>query len=486
MPTLVLPQPSEKQKQFLLADRKYVGFGGARGGGKSFAVRMKAVLLCLQHAGIKCLIVRKTFPELQENHINPMVTMLKCYAPNRSDRIASYNDAKKTITFPNGSRILFRYCEKDKDAERFQGTETDILFIDEATHQSEERVKKLIACVRGANNFPKRIYMTANAGGEGHSWYKRLFIDQQYRKGENPDDYMFIRSLVTDNKALMKENPDYISQLEALPPLLRKMWLEGDWNVAEGIYFEEFRNDPDHYLDRQYTHVIEPFEIPSNWTIYRGFDWGYNRPFSAGYYAFNEDGVMFRILDFYGVQRTRDGEDIANVGVKWHPQKVFEEIHKFECEHRWLKGKRIIGVADPAIWDAQYGESVAEVAAKNGVYFQKGDHERLAGWLQCHYRLAFDENGYPMFYVFKNCKSFIRTLPTLMCDEHRPEDLDSSGEDHQADEFRYVAMARAILPRTNVPDDGYSQSSMAQILDIKREDIIARPKMERMEITSGE
>ena len=150
------------------------------------------------------MIIRKTYPELTENHINPMIEMLKCYHPEKKERIATYNDAKKNIVFPNGSRILFRYCDNEKDAERFQGTEVDVLFIDEATHQSETKFKKLSACVRGVNDFPKRIYLTCNPGNEGHQWVKRLFIDRKYNTGENPDDYMFIKSLVTDNVALMQ------------------------------------------------------------------------------------------------------------------------------------------------------------------------------------------------------------------------------------------------------------------------------------------
>ena len=186
MPKLNLGIPNEKQKKFFRAKSKHVGFGGARGGGKSWAVRVKAVLLCLKHAGIKCMIIRKTYPELQENHIIPMCQMLNCYATDRKDRIATYNDSKKHITFPNGSRILFRYCDNEKDAERFQGTEVDVLFIDEATHQSEEKMKKLTACVRGVNEFPKRIYYTCNPGNEGHGWVKRLFIDRQFRDNERP------------------------------------------------------------------------------------------------------------------------------------------------------------------------------------------------------------------------------------------------------------------------------------------------------------
>ena len=448
----------------------------ARGGGKSFAVRIKAALLCLQYPGIKVMIIRKTYPELQENHILPLCELLKCYVADKSERIASYNDSKKNINFPNGSRILFRYCDAEKDAERFQGTEVDVLFIDEATHQSEEKMKKLTACVRGVNNFPKRIYFTANPGNEGHAWVKRLFIDKKYESNEDPNDYMFIQSLVTDNKVLMESQPDYIKQLEALPPKLRKAWLEGDWDVYEGQFFEEFADRPDHYLDRQWTHVIEPFEIPDNWTIFRCFDWGYNHPFACEYFAMDTDGILYNILEFYGCTKT------PNEGVKWIPSKVFTEIRKLEMEHRWLKGKNIIGVADPAIWNAEYGESIAETAAKHGVYFSKGDHERLAGWMQMHYRLAFDENGYPMMYFFKNCKGAIRTLPLLMYDEHKPEDIDTDGEDHIADAIRYLCMSRPIKPRMSAPPDGYSETPMAMYLDIPKEDIIAKPIKQRMEV----
>ena len=130
MPELKLPQPSEKQKQFLLDEHKYVGYGGARGGGKSWAVRVKAVLLCLRYAGIKVMIVRRTYPELRENHILPLCAMLGCYKAEE-ERIAAYNDSLKMISFPNGSRILFRYLENDRDALRFQGSEIDVLFVDE-------------------------------------------------------------------------------------------------------------------------------------------------------------------------------------------------------------------------------------------------------------------------------------------------------------------------------------------------------------------
>ena len=460
MAELTIQTPSEKQQMFLSARHKYVGYGGARGGGKSWAVRVKAVLLCLKYPGIKCMIIRKTYPELQENHIIPLCEMLHCYG-EPEDKIASYNDSKKHISFPNGSRILFRYCDKEKDTMRFQGTEVDVLFVDEATHQSEEKMDKLKACVRGVNGFPKRIYYTCNPGGEGHGWVKRLFIDKNYKEGEKAEDYVFIKSLVTDNKALMDNDPDYVSQLMALPPKLREAWLNGNWDIFEGQFFEDFRIEPDmmaaHHAgygddDRdmlkaqgRWCHVIPAFDLSkpefAGWKIFRSYDFGYGKPFSCAWWAMSYDGVLYRIMELYGCRK-----DSPNDGVRWPPNQQFETIARIEREHPWLRGKKIEGIADPSIWDSSRGESIADTAIKYGVYFTPGDNNRIPGWMQCHYRLQFDENGYARMYVFDNCEAFIRTIPTLVYDEHKVEDLDTSLEDHVADEWRYMCMSRPIAP----------------------------------------
>ena len=438
-------EPSEKQKLFLTATAKHIGFGGARGGGKSWSVQTKAKLLCLQYPGIKVLIVRRTYPELLNNHIDRLTGELH--------GIARYNKTDKIFRFPNGSSIKFGYCNQDKDLQQYQGAEYDVIFLDEATQLQEMWMKKITACLRGVNNFPKRIYYTMNPGGQGHAYIKRIFIDRRYENGEDPNDYVFIQSLVTDNKALLKEQPDYLKQLEALPPKLREAWLYGRWDIFEGQFFEDFRPEPDAAkaaeegitvdelrMQRRWTHVIEPFDIPGGWTICRSYDFGYNKPFSCGWWAIDYDGVMYRILELYGCTQT------PNEGLKWTPDRQFQEIARVEHEHPWLKGKRITGVADPAIWDASHGESIAEVAGRHGILFAPGDHERLPGWMQCHYRLQFDENGYPRMYVFSNCRGFIRTIPGLMYSEHRPEDLDTEGEDHIADEWRYMCMSRPIKP----------------------------------------
>lgn len=446
-----IPEPSPKQKKFLKARKKHVCFGGARGGGKSWVVRIKAVLMCLMWAGIKVMIVRKSYPELTENHINPLKELLKCGMPGS---IAKYNDSKKEIRFKNGSRILFRYCDSEKDVDRYQGTEVDVLFLDEATQLSETQIKKIVACVRGVNGFPKRVYYTCNPGGIGHGYIKRLFIDKKYEKGEYPEDYEFIQSLVTDNKALMESDPDYIRQLEALPPKLRKAWLEGRWDVFFGAYFEEFRSTPNPQMchdagiteeeameDHKFTHVIEPFEIPSDWKIYRSYDWGYGKPFSCGWWAVDYEGTAYRILELYGCTET------PNEGVRWSNKEQFGKIAEIEREHPWLRGKKIQGVADPSIWDGSHGISAAEEAEKFQLWFEPGINDRIPGWMQFRERMKFDENGYAMIYFFNTCKDAIRTIPLMMYDEHKAEDLDSDLEDHACDEIRYFCMMRPIAPR---------------------------------------
>lgn len=465
---LTIGKPSPKQEQFLKADTKFVGFGGARGGGKSWSVRTKAKLMALRYPGIKQLIVRRTYPELINNHINQLRVELL--------GIARYNDKDKVFVFSNGSRLNFTYCARDTDLDRLQGVEYDIIYLDEATQLTEHQMKTISACLRGANDFPKRIYFTMNPGGQGHTYIKRIFIDRKFEDGEDPNDYTFIQSLVTDNKVLMEKQPDYIKQLEALPPKLREAWLYGRWDIFEGQFFEEFRETPDPakaaeegcdvedlLRQRRWTHVIEPFVPDPGWTICRSYDFGYNKPFSCAWWAIDYDGVMYRIMELYGCTKT------PNEGLKWTPDRQFQEIAKIEKQHPWLKGKKITGVADPAIWDASHGDSIAEVATRYGVYFAPGDHERIAGWMQVHYRLQFDDEGYPRMYIFSNCKGFIRTMPGLMYSDTKPEDLDTDGEDHIADETRYMCMSRPVKPiLTQKPEIIFTSDPLDMLGDARK------------------
>ena len=246
---------------------------------------------------------------------------------------------------------------------------------------------------------------------------------------------------MTDNRALLESQPEYVRQLEALPPKLRAAWLEGKWDVLAGQVFQEFTDDPAHYEDRRWTHVIKPFDVPREWNMYRSYDFGYAKPFSCGWWAVDHDGCVYRIAELYGCTGTPDE------GVLWTPERQFGEIRRIEEEHPLLRGRQIQGVADPAIWDASRGESIYETALKHRIFFVKGDNRRIAGWMQLHYRMQFDDEGYPGLYVFENCRAFIRTVPLLEYSRVTPEDVDTGQEDHAADESRYFCMMRPIAPR---------------------------------------
>jgi len=437
--------PTVKQTKFLQMRAKHCGYGGARGGGKSWVVRIKAFLLANRYGrpdrfseGIKICIVRRTLVDVRNNHIVPLKILLH--------GMAKYNQTERTFYFPNGATIHFEYYDNEGHADHFQGVEFDVIFIEEATQLPEEWIKNIAASCRGANKFPHRIYYTCNPGGPGHAYIKRIFIDRIYREGENPEDYQFVQAKVTDNKALMELDPDYLIFLKNLPPKRRAAWLEGSWDIYSGQYFNDFVHNPDGYEDRHWTHVIDPIPIRKHWTIYRGLDWGYFRPFSVGWYAVDEDGIMYRFKELYGVQKSGN-ESIPNEGVGWPPEQLFKQIWEIEHNDPDLKGKDVIGIADPAIFQSQTGTSIADTGMDCGIYFQPGDNTRLAGWMQCRYRLQFNENGIPRFYVFNTCKEFIRTIPTLQHDEKNVEDLDTDGcEDHIADEWRYVCMANVVSP----------------------------------------
>lgn len=434
-----LGKPNEKQHMFLLDTHRHVAFGGARGGGKSWAIRTKACALAERYPGIQMMIIRRTFPELKANHIRPFKRLLHIGQPGCP---VKYNESEKLITFPNGSTILFGYCDTEADTDRYQGTEVDVLFLDEATQLTEQQIHDLNACVRSVQgNMPLRTYYTCNPGGRGHAYIKRLFVDRQYIGKEKPEQYSFIQSLVYDNKVLLEAHPEYVDELENLPEARRKAWLYGDWNSFVGQVFVEWRDDPNHYQDRRWTHVIDDFPVDSSWKIYRSFDFGYAKPFSVGWYAVDHVGKIYRIREYYGCT----GE--PNVGLMLTPQEIAKTIREIESTDPNLKGKQISGIADPAIWDKSHGESIAEMMEQERIYFSPGDHARLAGKMQFHYRLAFDSMGIPMFYCFKSCRHFIRTIPILIYDEKKVEDIDTTLEDHIYDEARYLFMEHPLNPR---------------------------------------
>ena len=442
--------PNKKQWQFLNSTTRHTAYGGARGGGKSWVIRVKAVMDASQYGapdkfseGIKIWIIRRTHKDLITNHLQPLKMM--------TQGMATYNQNEKKFTFRNGATIQLMYCDNDNDIDHLQGNEADEIFIEEATQLKPDWLQKIGASCRGVNNFPHRVFYTCNPGGPGHEYIKRLFVERIFKDDEKPEDYSFVQAMVTDNEILMDRSPEYVTFLRNLPPKLRDSWLYGSWDIWSGQYFSEFSNMPDHYEDRRWSHVVDPFPIPKHWTIYRGLDWGSYRPFSVGWFAIDEDGVMWHFKELYGVQKS-GAESLANQGVEWPSEKLFRKIFEIENTDPNLKGREIIGIADKAIFQKEStGISIADVAMQCGVYFQPSDSSRLAGWEQCRIRLQFNDKGLPRFYVFNTCKEFIRTIPLLQHDKHDGEDVDTEGEDHAADMWRYVCMQNVIKAFMETP-----------------------------------
>lgn len=398
---------NSKQAVFFKARKRFVAYGGARGGGKSWAIDRKAPLLALFYQGIKILLLRRTYKDLERNHVRMLEPLLK--------GIANYRRQEKLFLFPNGSILELGYCASEADVLQYQGQEYDVIFMDEATQFTEYQFETLTACLRGANKFPKRMYLTCNPGGVGHEWVKRLFISRKYRGSENPDDYEFIPATVFDNKALLENDPGYVNMLNNLSEGLRQAWRDGNWDMMAGQYFSEF--------DRN-IHVIEPFEIPKHWKKYRTIDYGLDC-LACLWIAIDDRG------DYYVYREYAESDKVISVGS--------EDILKLTP-----KGEEVIyTVAPDDLWarSQETAKAKADIFRENGLGLLKGSRNREAGWVAIKELLTV-KNGESRLKIFSNCTGLIECLPALQRDEKRPTDCMTEPHEitHLPDALRYFCL----------------------------------------------
>lgn len=450
-----------KQSVAFNSEATEILYGGAAGGGKSHLMRCAAVIWCSQIPGLQVYLFRRIREDLIKNHMegpSGFREMLAGWAECGFCTIV-----EDEIRFWNGSKIYLCHCKDEKDRFKYQGAEIHVLLVDELTHFTDKIYRFLRNRVRMVGitlpaehegRFP-RIICGANPGGVGHQFVKATFIDgvQPIAVFRAPDTEggmlrQFIPARLEDNPSMSESDPGYELRLQGLgsDSLVRAMrW--GDWNVVEGAFFDNF--------DAK-RHILRPFPIPKDWLRFRAGDWGSAKPFAFGWYAVASDdypvpgaviprGAMVKYREWYGVKKDAEGRFLPDTGVKMTAENVGETIRLREV------GDRIAyGVLDPAAFAQDGGPSIAErmMSGDKGVTFRPADNKRvtqrgaMGGWDLMRARLDGDDDGRPMLFFFETCIHSIRTIPVLQHDEDRPEDLDTTAEDHAADETRYACSSR--------------------------------------------
>lgn len=438
--TIDLGRPnSEPQREFFASRCKYTAYGGARGGGKTWASSRKAIGGALRWPGIKILMIRREYDDMRNSLIEPMLAILP-------QEIATYNGTLNIIYFVNGSTIKFGNMPGygAAVAGKYQGQEYDWIFMEEATQFTEQEFRGLGACLRGVNKIPKRFYLTCNPGGVGHHWVKRLFVSREFRDGENPADYCFIKATVEDNKDLMESSPDYVQALDLLPEDIRNAHRYGDWDALAGTYFSEFRPE---------LHTCKPFRIPDEWPRYRAFDYGLDM-FACLWISVDFSGRCYVYREY--CESDLVVSDAARVMRACTPP---EERVSFT-------------IAPPDMWNRQKdsGKNMAELFMQNGIGLLKASNSRIQGWLALKELMKLRKDGKPGLIIFSDCKSLIEFLPALQHDTKNPSDCAKEPHEitHAPDALRYFAVMRtmpAIKNAVITPEDDFDDGRNASDYD---------------------
>lgn len=404
--------PQVKQLEFHAASRRaddpnypnLIGYGGARGGGKSHVIMAQIALDdCQRRPGIKFLFLRKIQKAAKES-FEDLINRVLLTTPHE------YHPSEHRLLFPNGSRIIIGGYRDEKEIAGYLGIEYDGIAIEEATLITESKYRMILGSLRTSKkDWRPRAYLSTNPGGVGHAWFRREFVYPPI-----PGKTVFIRAKYTDNAYL---NVEYVDYLQSLPGDLGKAWRDGDWDVFEGQAFSAFNHE---------THVIDPFPIPQHWPVWRGIDWGFTAPFACLWFAYDPERNRYYVTrEVYQTQLTVT-QQCRLIHINTPPDER-ERIH--------------ITYADPSMWSVKTSGSVitttADEYAREGVPLTKAVNDRLTGKRKIDNLLAVREDGLPGLLIFRSCYNLIRTLPLLVHDTNNPEDIDTQQEDHAYDALRY-------------------------------------------------
>jgi len=411
-----------KQLVFANTAIKFRLFGGAKGGGKSYAMRAESVRQALSCPGVRGLVLRRTFPEVNENTLIPMLSELKLAGVEHK-----YNGTERKITFPNGSTIKFSYCRNEQDVIRYQGIEYDFICVEELTHWREKEFKILKSCLRTSRpGIIPNFFASTNPGGVGHAWVRRIWINRKFEKGEKHHDYAFVGANVYDNFVLMDSQPEYMEDLEDLPDAQREAFLHGNWDVFEGQYFPEFARD---------IHVTEPFyPIIGIKRRIMAMDYGYAAPSCVLWMCITNQNKIIVYRELYQNELTYE-----QLAIRIGAMTPVSETREIK-----------VLVADPAIVNKRSdttgttGKDELE-AHLGGVKVVPGTNRRIDGWIRVrqHLQPKYNPNtkqNESMIEITSSCINLIRTLPELIYDKGDVEDCDTTGDDHAPDTLRYGVM----------------------------------------------
>lgn len=423
-----------------------VFFGGARGGGKTDGVLGRWAIKERRYGKyFNAIMFRRTTVSSED----AIERSKEIYAPLG----AKFNETKTLWRMPNGGRVSFRYLESEKDAEEWQGRNVTDAWVEEAGHYiTSAPIDRLFGVLRSAQGVPTQLILTANPGGAGQHWLKERYRLVPFPKRPQVHSrvlpngavhrYAVIPSRITDNRILMESDPSYVNRLYMVGSAeLVRGWLEGDWTAIQGAFFDCWKES---------RHVIEPFAVPDHWLRFRSMDWGSASPSSIGWWAVVSDqfqapdgkilprGFMLRYREWY----TCPERDFAR-GLKLTAEQIADGI-----KERSINEAIAYGVLDPAAFAEDGGPSHAERMSLRGVMFRPADNARVSrngamgGWDMLRQRLLGDGDGRAMIGCFKTCTASITTIPALQHDEKKPEDLNTNGIDHAADDWRYACMSR--------------------------------------------
>ena len=441
------PHPGP-QTAFIQCPVFEVIYGGARGGGKTYACLGEFILHSQTYGQYaKGLFLRRTRESLKDA-IREAKRLFR--------GIAVWRSTRNEFHFFNGAVLVFNYLDKDEDAEQYQGHQYTRIYVEELTQFPDPApIKKMFATLRSADGVPCQFRATCNPGGPGHNWVKSRYIDNGpfvlVTDDETGSQRVFIPAKLKDNPTMLRNDPGYINRLRLVGnDQLVDAWLNGNWDIIEGAFFGEWNASRHILLHSEVERVIAG---NSDWRFFTAGDWGSARPFSFGWYGICPNktwimdrkiprGAIIRVREYYGM---KPGE--FNVGLKMHAEAVAKEIKARTNE------KLLYGVLDPSAFKQDGGPSIAERMASIGVRFRPADNRRIArkgslgGWDMVRFRLSGEDDGEPMLYVTERSPHLIRTLPVLQHDKNNMEDLDTEAEDHAADELRYAVMSRPWIPK---------------------------------------